>query len=104
MLTWDDVVAMAMQLTDSTSATCYGRPAVKVRGQLLTCTGKEPDHFVLMLDPEERQVLLENYPNMFFVTPHYQDSRGMQVRYETADDELIEVLLERSWQQLTADE
>ena len=97
MITWDQVVAMALRLPGCVLSTSYGRPAVKLRNKTFACTGKEHDHFVLMVEPEEAEALMAQQPRMFFRTPHYAHSRAVLVRFRSADKELVEVLLQRGW-------
>lgn len=99
MITWQHVVDAALRLSGSELSTSYGRPAVKVRNKMYACVGKEDDHFIVMIGREQADALIENHPQTFFLTPHYQRSNAVLIRYRTAGMELIEVLLERAWTQ-----
>tara|TARA_R110002096_G_scaffold4819_6_gene22560 strand:- start:1417 stop:1785 length:369 start_codon:yes stop_codon:yes gene_type:complete len=99
MITWTQVTTLALRLPGVELSTSYRRPSVKVRKKMFACCGKQDDHFVLLLSIDEKHALLENHPTMFFQTPHYEKSGAVLVRYETADQDLVEVLLQRAWQQ-----
>jgi hypothetical protein len=97
MITWNQVTALAMRLPGTEISTSYGRPSVKVRKKMFGCSGKQDDHFILMLSLHEKHALIDNHPTTFFQTSHYYKSVAVLARYETADKDLIEVLLQRAW-------
>jgi hypothetical protein len=83
-MNWADVVAMGALLPGVETGTSYGRPALKVRGNAIAVTGKEPDHFVLMVAVDELDVLIETEPQVFFQTDHYKGWPAVLARYATA--------------------
>lgn len=96
MITWQQIVDIGLCLEGCELSTSYGRPALKVGKKMFACTGKQDDHFVLMIGRDQGDALIENDPDVFFLTPHYERSRAVLVRYEPADPEFVEVLLERA--------
>jgi hypothetical protein len=94
---WADVVTMGALLPGVETGTSYGRPALKVRGKAIAVAGKEPDHFVLMIELDELDVLTETQPQVFYQTDHYKGWPAILARYATADPARIAMLLERAW-------
>jgi hypothetical protein len=94
---WEEVVAFARTLPGAELSRSYGRPALKVRGKAFAATGKQDDHFVLMAELDEVEMLMETEPAVFFQTDHYKGWPAVLVRYAEADAERFHVLLERAW-------
>ena len=94
---WTAVTEAATQLRGVEQATSYGRPALKVKGKLIACTGRTDDHFVLMLDVERVALLMEMEPNLFFQTPHYVGWPCVLVRYEALPPDELAPLLAEAW-------
>ena len=97
-ISWEEVVAIALALPGAELSRSYGRPALKVRGKAFAATGKADDHFVLMAELDEVDILMETEPQAFFQTDHYKGWPAVLVRYATADPERIAALLERAWE------
>jgi hypothetical protein len=95
-MTWDEVAAIGLALPGTALSTSYGRPAIKVRGKMIACTGKTDDHFVLSATLDDVDMLMDTDPDCFFQTPHYVGWPTVLVRYATADPERITALLERA--------
>ena len=53
----------------------YGQPALKVRGKMLACVAShksaEPNSLVVMMDFADRDALLEDDPETYYVKDHY---------------------------------
>ena len=97
VMTWDDVMAVAMALPGSERSMSYGREAIKLRGKMIIVSGRTDDHFVLTATLDEIEVLMTTDSGCFFQTPHYAGWPGVLVRLGTADRERIAVLVERAW-------
>ena len=94
---WTAVAACALALPSSEAATSYGRPAIKVRGKTFVSTGPEADSFHLAATHEEKAVLLESDPTVFWQTPHFANWPGLLVRYGARDTDRIAALIARAW-------
>ena len=97
VMTWDEVMALALALPGATRGTSYGRDAALVRGKMSVVIGRTPDHFVLRAALDEVDMLIATDPDCFFQIPHYVGWPGVLVRLATADPERIAVLVERAW-------
>lgn len=62
--------AAAASLPGVEESTSYGTPALKVKGKLLA-RAKDADTFVLWCPSEDKALLIEAAPKIYFETPHY---------------------------------
>jgi hypothetical protein len=95
--TWDDVKRIGLELPEVEEGTWYGTPALKVRGKGFARLREDGEDVVLMVDVLEREALMQNEPEMFHITPHYQDYPAMLVRLATVDEELLREQMIESW-------
>ena len=95
---WETIVAVGLNLPGTELGTSYGRPAIKVRGKMISCGGKADDHFVLSATLDEIEMLKDTDPACFYQTPHYEGWPAVLVRYAAADSERIAALIERAWE------
>ena len=74
-LTFSAVESIGRTLPDAEVATMYGQPALKVRGRMLACIAShksaEPNSLVVMMDFADRDALLEDDPETYYVKDHY---------------------------------
>jgi hypothetical protein len=98
MPTWDDVVGLGTRLPGVEVGTCYGTPALRVRGKLICRLRTDPDALVLRVsDLGEREALLQGQPETFISTPHYDGHPYVLVRLERVDPAELAELLEDTW-------
>jgi hypothetical protein len=96
MLDWDTVVAHALSLPGSETATHYGAPSVKVNGRAILAPGREDGSFCLMVDLDTVEMLKETDPDTYWQTPHYEGWPGVLERFHTADPERVLAMIETS--------
>jgi len=81
---FDAVRKIGLQLPHVTEATVYGKPALKVRGKMFACMAShksaEPDTLVVRTDFEQRDALLAEDPNLYYLTDHYVGYPSVLVR------------------------
>lgn len=95
---WEAVVAYALSLPGAELASFYGRPTPKVRGRAFVSIGHEPDSsYVLLCSRDEKAVLMEVAPDLFWETDHYRNYGAVLVRFGRGDREWIEQLIARAW-------
>ncbi|MCO5155948.1 MAG: MmcQ/YjbR family DNA-binding protein [Aquamicrobium sp.] len=88
----------AAGLPEVEESTWYGTPALKVRGKGF-CRVKDAETVVVMVALDEKEMLLQAAPDLYFETPHYRGWPAMLVRvHAIADDELAH-RLRRAWLQ-----
>ena len=93
----DAVWKMGVTLPGVVQSTAYGSPALKVGGQLMACvpTNKsaEPGSLMFRVDRNDRQTMLDEAPELYYVTDHYLDYDAVLVRLERLNQELLHDLL-----------
>ncbi|MBN8232640.1 MmcQ/YjbR family DNA-binding protein [Corallococcus macrosporus] len=95
-LTVDDVREMALALPSTEERPSYGTPGFRVSNKLFARV-LDDDSIVIKVDFEHREALLDSKPDMFEVTPHYQDWPMVIVRLKTVNRRLLEALLKEAW-------
>ena len=97
-MTWDDVVTLASELPGVEVSTCYGTPALRVKGKLLTRLRPEDSSLVLLDVPvDEKEMLIEMRPDSFHTTPHYDGYPAVLARLEAVEPPVVRRFLERRW-------
>jgi hypothetical protein len=99
--TFDVVRAIGRTLPDVEESTMYGAPALKVRGKLLACMAShksaEPNTLVVRLDFEDRDALIADDPQTYYLKPHYEDYPSVLVRLARIDPDALRDLLQSAW-------
>jgi hypothetical protein len=97
MVTFEDVRSLSLELPAVEESTSYGTPAFKVRKKLFARLREEGDILVIKVDRDERAALIESEPEIYFMSPHYENYDFVLVRLEAVErDQLREILIE-SW-------
>ncbi|HEY4363615.1 MAG TPA: hypothetical protein VGN17_21800 [Bryobacteraceae bacterium] len=96
-LTYDDVRELAHTLPDIQESSHYGVIALKLHGVLLACTptnkAAEPDSLMIRLDFEQREALLAEAPEIFYLPDHYKSYPSILVRLsQIRKDQLRDLL------------
>ena len=103
MASWEDVVAIGLQLPGVEVGTSYGTPALRVRGKGMCRLRTHPDALVVRVtDMGEREALLQGDPGAFFTTPHYDGWPYVLVRLQTVDPVELAELIEDAWRVFAA--
>jgi hypothetical protein len=75
------LVSAAAGLPGIVEGTSYGTPSLQV-GRKFLCRVKDPETIVLMCPLEEKEMLLEAAPDVYFETDHYRGWPAILVRIE----------------------
>lgn len=86
----------AERLPEVETGISYGTPALKV-GKKSFCRVKNVDTVVLMVDLEEKQMLMAAAPELFFETDHYKGWPAVLLRIHEVSPEELAHRLERAW-------
>jgi hypothetical protein len=98
MPTWDDVVAIGERLPGVEAGNWYGTPGLKLDGKGFCRIRNDPDALVIRVaDLDDKEALLQGNPDVFFTTPHYDDSPHVLVRLEAVDPDELADLIEDAW-------
>jgi hypothetical protein len=101
-MTFDDVKEVAMTLPDVEASTKYdGSPVLKAGGVFLagiaTDESADADSLVVRMEIEDRQYLLEDAPETYYVTEYYERHAVVLVRLEHLPHDALRDLLTGSW-------
>lgn len=96
-VTFDTVRELGLALPGVEEGLSYGTPALKVRGKLVARLRDDGDSLVVMIDFDEREMLMTADPETFYITEHYRNYPAMLVRLSKADVAVLRDLLEDSW-------
>nr|WP_249136502.1 MmcQ/YjbR family DNA-binding protein [Bradyrhizobium tropiciagri] len=81
----------------------YGTPALKVRKKMLVRLKEDGDSLVILgVPPDERDMLVESQPKVFYFTDHYRDYPIVLIRLSKAKRSTVEPLLRRHWRTLAS--
>ena len=90
-MTFDDVRKFALVWPEVEDATSYGTPALKIRKKLLARLKEDGDSLVMPgVPPEERDILVERDPQVFYFTDHYKDYPIVLARLSKAKRSIVE--------------
>jgi hypothetical protein len=92
----DRLRAAARDLPEVVEGTSYGTPALKVGKKLITRV-KDADTAVLVCPLDEKELLLESAPNLYFETDHYKGWPALLVRLDRIGEDELRHRLERIW-------
>ena len=102
-MTFDDVRKIALDWPEVEDGTSYGTPALKVRKKLLVRLRDDGDSLVMPgVPPDERDMLMESQPKVFYFTDHYRDYPMVLIRLSKAKRADVEPLLRRQWRALAS--
>ena len=99
---FETVRTVGLALPDVEAATKYdGSPVLKVRGSfmagLATHRSAEPETLVVRVGLEEREWLIEDAPEIYYVTDYYRKYPLVLVRLSRIDRDALRDLLSVSW-------
>ncbi len=102
-MTFDDVRKIALTWPEVEDGTSYGTPALKVRKKLLVRLKEDGDSLVMPDVPiDERLMLVESQPRVFYFTDHYADYPIVLIRLPKAKRAIVEPFLRRRWRALAS--
>jgi hypothetical protein len=95
---WETVRELALSLPE-VEETSESRPAFRVRGKLIAWMARERDGggLAVRVDRDEKLLLIESRPDVYFSSPHYTGYPGVQIRLERIDRDALAERLEDAW-------
>ena len=97
-LDYDDIVTIALGLPEVEERLIFRQPAVKRAGRYMFSPGHEPGCIAVKVGWDMRDRLLEQRPDLYFVTPHYEGWPGLLVRLDKLDEASARKLITASWE------
>jgi hypothetical protein len=102
-MTFDELKKIALAWPEVEDGTSYGTPALKVRKKMLVRLKEDGDSLVMPGVPQdERDMLIESRPKVFYFTDHYRDYPIVLIRLSEATGRIVEPLLRRYWRTLAS--
>ena len=102
-MTFGDIRSIALLWPEVEDGTSYGTPALKVRKKLMVRLREDGDSLVMPGVPfEERDMLVESQPKVFYFTDHYRDYPMVLIRLSKTKRATVEPLLRRQWRALAS--
>ena len=102
-MTFDDIRKFALTWPEVEDGTSYGTAALKVRKKLLARVWEDHETLVMLGVPrDEREMLIESQPKIFYFTDHYRDYPMVLIRLSKAKRTTVEPLLRRHWRTLAS--
>ena len=83
-------------LTEVSESTSYGAPSLKVKSKNFASV-RGPNEMVLHCPLEQKDLLMEMAPDIYWQTDHFKGWPGLLVRMEIITDEELGLRLEDAW-------
>jgi hypothetical protein len=99
---FDAVRAAGRHLAGVEEGIYFGTPALKVHGKMFVCIAShrsaEPDTLVALVGADTRQALIDEWPDLYYVTDHYIGHPSVLVRLrQITPDALRDVVDAAYW-------
>ncbi|MBA3963701.1 MAG: MmcQ/YjbR family DNA-binding protein [Chthoniobacterales bacterium] len=98
--TYDDVCRLALAFPGVIEGHAYGGSSLHVGRKFLGRLREDGETLVLKVDQAERENLLEEMPDAFFLTDHYQPHPLVLVNLLAVKMPVLERLIEEAWRAL----
>ena len=99
-VTFDTVRQLALALPGAEESTSYGTPAFKVKGKLFVRFHQDGESLVVSADFADRELLLAEQPETFYITDHYLSYPWVLVRLSTMRADQISDVLRQAWRRV----
>jgi hypothetical protein len=100
-VTFDVVRTVGAALPGVEEGTAWGVPALKLRGRLLACMASnkaaEPNTLVVRIGFEQRDAMIADDPETYYLKPHYEAYGCVLVRLSQISREALADLLQAAW-------
>lgn len=89
-------LCLELGLPEVTESTSYGAPSLKVKDKNFASV-RGPQEMVLHCPLEQKDLLMEMAPDIYWQTDHFKSWPGLLVRLEVIGDEELKLRLEDAW-------
>jgi hypothetical protein len=92
-MTWETVRKIGLAMPGVEDGKSYGTAALKVKKKLFVRLREEGDVIVIPMPFEQREVLMAEAPEKYFITDHYLNYKYILVRLtKVSEDEMGDLL------------
>jgi hypothetical protein len=92
---------IALSFPETHEKLSYGQPSIFVAKRFFTRLRSEDDSVVLTVESiDERDMLIEADPKVFFITDHYRNYPHVLARIKHIDKKTLHGMLERHWRRI----
>jgi hypothetical protein len=96
------VRTLGLALPGVEEGTAYGSPALRLHGKIVACLAvnrsAEPNTLVVCIDRAQREELVAEEPQTYYLTDHYVDYPCVLVRLSRIRKDALRDLLLMAWQ------
>jgi hypothetical protein len=100
------VESIGRTLPEVEVTTTWGKPTLKVRGKMFACVAShksaEPNTLVVMMDFADRDALIEDDPNTYYLKDHYLNYPCVLVRLSRVRADALHDLVTGAYRFMTA--
>ncbi len=104
--TFKTVESIGRTLPDVEVTTTWGKPTLKVRGKMFVCIAShksaEPNTLVVMMDFADRDALIEDDPDTYYLKDHYLNYPSVLVRLSRVRSDALRDLVTGAYRYITA--
>jgi len=94
---FDRVRRIGRAMVDVEESQAWGVPALRAGGRVICCTAAhksaEPNTLVVMVPFDQREALIEEQPDVYYLKEHYVNFPSILVRLHCVDDDALRDLL-----------
>jgi hypothetical protein len=95
-VTFEDALRIASSLGDVERSTSYGTAAIKLKGKLIARLKEDGDSLVVGTTFEERDEMMADEPDVYYITDHYLNYPWVLVRLSRVHRDALRDLLGRA--------
>ena len=99
-VTFETVREIARTLPGAAESTSYGTPAFKVKKKLFARQHQDGESLVIGVDFDQREEMMKDAPEKFYITDHYVNYPWMLVRMSKVNRDELRDLLMGSWRRV----
>jgi hypothetical protein len=105
-LSFADVRAIARTLDGVEERTAYGSPALRMNKKMIACIAinkaAEPNTLMIRLTFDQRDALIAEQPDIYYLKPHYEPYPCVLVRLARVHKDALRELLHAAWRLASA--
>jgi hypothetical protein len=106
-LTFNDVRKIGLALEGVEEATAYGAFCLKANKKMIACQAinkdAEPNTLMIRMPIEQREALIDEAPDTYYVKPHYEPHPCILVRLKKVHRDALRDLLTGAWRRASAE-